>query len=886
MRLILTHENADFDAVASQLAAFKLYPDSVPLLPRRLNRNVQQFLTLYWGALPFVWSKDWHKRSVTELLLVDTQSPLSVRGIVKRPLVRVIDHHLGHTPKPDWVYHVEAVGATTTLLVEKLQQTGLTLAPDEATLLLAGIYEDTGSLTYDTTTARDAHAAAWLLEQGARLNVVRRFLNIPLTPAQQKLYDDLQATADWIKIGGRQVVVATAVAPDPFEEEISSVAHRLRDSLSPNGLFVLVQLGPDVQLVARSNEDHVDVSRVARALGGGGHSRAAAALVPKRSLALVKAQVMELLLLAVKPADKVMQLMSYGLQTLSAQLSVAEAAVMMQRFGYEGFPVVDGKGELVGLLTRRAVDRAINHDMSRLPINRIMKTGKVTVRPSDSIEQLQHLMLHEGWGQIPVVDDRKQLIGIVTRTDLLNYLFRPLTEVAEPDMRQRLSSYLSRPMWGMVLAISEMANTLHMPLYFVGGLVRDLLLNKPPLDLDMVVEGDGIRLARELQSRFGGDVHTHSRFGTAKWQLTAEIWHTMAAYLPDEARLSLVTAVAAPTLPPLLPETIDFVTARTEFYREPSALPEVERGSIKLDLHRRDFTINTLAVRLDGAHLGELLDFYGGQRDLEQGLVRVLHSISFVDDPTRMLRAARLEQRLGFVIEERTAELLTDALPMLARVTGDRIRHELELSLREEKPAAIMARLDTLGVLAELHAQARWSPQSGVYFDRVPGLLADGAWQAALQGESPAFVYFALWLILLAEEVQTAVMQRLRVRKATREDMQAVRLLLATLAQLSVVDRPSQVARLLRPFPPRVLLVGRATLAAGPVADLVERYYHEWRGVKTAVTGDDLRARGLKPGPLFAHYLDTLLAARLDGLVANREEEMALLTRLLAAAAG
>ena len=187
----------------------------------------------------------------------------------------------------------------------------------------------------------------------------------------------------------------------------------------------------------------------------------------------------------------------------------------------------------------------------------------------------------------------------------------------------------------MINAISRAADALNNPIYFVGGLVRDLLLGRDSADIDIVAEGDAIALVRALVDQFGGDLRTHKRFGTAKWLLSAEVWQQVLDGT-DVAELSPQTELPS----------IDFVTARTEFYAEPTVLPTVQQGSIKLDLHRRDFSINTLAIRLDGAHLGELLDFYGGRRDLDNGIIRVLHSLSFIDDPTRILRAVRFEQRL------------------------------------------------------------------------------------------------------------------------------------------------------------------------------------------------------------------------------------------------
>ena len=865
MFLILTHENADFDAVASQLAAHKLYPDGIPLLSRHINRNVRQFLILYWDALPFMRAEDWRRQRVDHLLLVDTHSYNSVRGLVREPSVQVIDHHMNVEKRPLWEYQVEAVGATTTLLVEKIRLSGPALTPEEATLLLLGIYEDTGSLTYDTTTPRDIRAAAWLLEQGAQLPVVRRFLQIALTPNQQTLYDRLQQAMAWREIHGQTLAIAAAAAPDDFEDEISSVAHRLREILNPSGLFVLVALKSGVQLVARSTSDQVDVSLVAEALGGGGHSRAAAALVLNEELEAVKTKLEKLLPDVVVPMTRVSEIMSYGVQTVRAEARIEEAATLMQRLGHEGYPVVEADTQkLVGLLTRRAVDRAMNHGMERQPIRRIMKAGNVTVRPSDSIHTVQQLMLREGWGQIPVIDEADAgPIGIVTRTDLLNYVFRDSTRPPEPDMEQLLRDGLAPPLWQMVQLTGQVASELKMPLYFVGGLVRDLLLKQAANDLDMVVEGDAIKLVRRLQEQFGGEVHTHARFGTAKWFLTPAIWQQVADG-------EVVDAESLPT-------SIDFVTARSEFYKAPSALPEVARGSIKLDLHRRDFTINTLAVRLDGVYLGQLLDFYEGQRDLEKGLIRVLHSLSFVDDPTRILRAVRLEQRLGFSLESRTAELVENSLPMLDRVTGDRIRHEIELALHEADPAPVMARLATIGVMAQLHPNLSWTETAVLAYRRLPNLLSQAVWSALLEEESPIFVYFALWLLPLEVDVQRQVMARLKVRHTTRQDVIAAAELVGLLPTLAAEAPPSEVATALRPFSLRVLLTARAYLTEETAVAHLTQFVTEWRHVKPILTGYDLQEMGLKPGPEYGRLLAALLAARLDGRLHSEADERAFL---------
>ncbi|HEX9012136.1 MAG TPA: CBS domain-containing protein, partial [Anaerolineaceae bacterium] len=521
-------------------------------------------------------------------------------------------------------------GAATTLLVHELRQRGLSVTPFEATVMLLGIYEDTGSLTYSATTTRDIRAAAFLLEQGANLAILTRYLNPPLTPDQRRVYERLLASAETIQIHSQKVVIACAPAED-MREEVSSVAHKLRDLLEPDGLFLFVTTGEGIRLVARSTTSRINVNDITAAFGGGGHERAAAALIRVEDtgsedkaalLAECYVKLKSLLPKMVKPSITVGQIMSPGPRLLAPETSAQEAALLMQRYGYEGYPVVRG-GKVVGLLTRRAVDRAVAHKLNLTALS-LMDAGEVTVRPGDSIEQLQHLMTRTGWGQVPVVSpETGEVIGIVTRTDLLKTLAAPAQVEARRNLAVKLEQALPPARLALLRLVAQEARELHHAVYIVGGFVRDLLLDRPSQDLDIVVEGDAIQLANRLKGRFGGQVIAHSRFGTAKWAIQA-IREEVARELSQGNGFHAAD----------LPETLDLVTSRREFYEHPTALPTVERGSIKLDLHRRDFTINTLALRLDGRHYGELYDYWGGVSDLEHGLIRVLHSLSFIEDPT------------------------------------------------------------------------------------------------------------------------------------------------------------------------------------------------------------------------------------------------------------
>ena len=866
MEVILTHENADFDAVASLLGASKLFPAATPVLPRRVNRNGRAFLALYGAELPLVQPEDLpRRRKITRAILVDTQSLTTLKGMGRDLRVDVIDHHeLDRELSPNWTFSGQTLGATTTLLVEEISARSLKLTGIEATLLLLGIYEDTGSLLYQGTTARDTRAAAWLMEQGANLAVVNEFLHHPLAPEQRELYEQLLEQSETHEIEGHTIIVAWAEAPE-FEEEISTLAHKLCELLEPSALFVLVALdeGKRVQLVARSTTDDIDVATVAGHFGGGGHTLASAALIRDRSLQEAREELLRLLPETIRPSITVAQIMSRGVQVLTPEDTIAEAAERMRRTGHEGYPVVVA-GRVIGLLTRRAVDRALQFKMADARVTQVMKAGSVTVSQEDSVARLQRLMIESNWGQIPVVEG-DQVVGVVTRTDLITLWGTPPQPSQRDEVAALLEQAFSEPILALVRRISQKAHEMGLVPYFVGGPVRDLILGNPIVDVDMVIEGDGIALARRLAADLGGRVTAHKRFGTAKWLLAQCVWQQIAADVPHAE----------------LPPSVDFATARTEFYIYPTALPQVASSSIKQDLHRRDFTINTLSICLDPDHWGELLDFYGGEADLHDGVIRVLHSLSFVDDPTRILRAARLESRLGFHLDPRSEELITDGLPLLKRVSGDRMRHELEQIFREAEPERAVVRLDELGVLAYVHPGLRCDKWLQAKYRAIREELKPETWN--LKSEEAPFLHLALLAYRLDGEGLEELIGRLRMARGDAEDLRLLQGLKENLPRLGRVRRPSSIYRLLQPYPARVLAVTWIATDRKRLRERLLNYQAEYRLVETEITGDDLKAMGLKPGPLFGRLLGALHDARLDGKVSTREEEEALLNKLLAA---
>ncbi len=405
-------------------------------------------------------------------------------------------------------------------------------------------------------------------------------------------------------------------------------------------------------------------------------------------------------------------------------------------------------------------------------------------------------------------------------------------------MRERLPTEL---LAFLRIAVEE-AEAQGQRLYLVGGAVRDLLLERPNLDFDLVVEGDALLLARKLtrvEGMGGESEKVHRRFGTAKFR-----------------RGSL---------------SIDLVTARSETYAKPGALPTVQPGTIQDDLLRRDFSINAMAIDLSPSSFGQLFDPHGGRSDLEWGLIRILHERSFIDDATRILRALRYAQRLGFKLEQDTERLLREHKSMLDTISGDRIRHELELILKEECPEQILERAQILGVLQELNPSLRGN-----------GWLAERFREARQKATPDPSLYLLLLVYPLSEEDIQTLIARLNIVGELGRNMRQVPRLKGDLPALADPALPlSAIYRLLKHYPPMAIAACALACDSPTARSHLERYLSDLRYVKISLDGENLKRLGVEPGPRLGKMLKKLLEAKLDGRVSTREQEEALVRQWL-----
>ncbi len=864
MELVLTHINTDFDALASALAAVRLYPQAKILFPGSHERNVREFIRRYPNMIPALRSRDLTRKKITRLILVDVSAPERLgdfQSLLQAPSVEIIryDHH--PRLKDTIPAHKEvckALGANTTILMEALRKRRISVTPFEATVYALGIYEETGNLTYTSTTPRDLQAAAYLLRCGADLGMVSDLISRRLSSEQQELFNDLIKSRETLTISGVDISLARAER-EKYIEDLAVLTNKLRDIENLPVLFTLCRMGNRSHLVARSREEAVDVGGIMQKLGGGGHATAAAGTFKETNLKKLRQRLLRIIKARVKPSQSIPALMSSPVVTIASRSLVSEARQVMLRFGHSGLPVVDQES-LVGIITLHDLDKALQHGLEKALVRNYMSTRVVTVRLQDTVALVQRHMLENHISYIPVLDQGR-LAGMVTRTDILRFMlerrrlssqqFHP-EDCAEiksgrEELRSLMRERLPARMLNLLHTAGEAADRMGIKAYVVGGFVRDILLKVDNWDVDIVVEGNGLEYARQLAGLLGGEVKSHQRFQTA------------GIRLPGNLKL-------------------DIATARTEFYARPAALPQVEAAGIKYDLLRRDFSINAMAVQINSADFGRFRDFFGSRQDLQDGLIRVLYSMSFVDDPTRIFRAVRFEQRYNFHLEPDTERYLHNAmqLDLMRSVSLSRILDELMLILGEDQPHKTLSRLGGFGVLSWINTSPRDLQRAAGLFEAVWEALAFAV--LFLEEEVEPKLMYLMALLDHLSLAQTAAMAKgfqfprrvteILLQQKSRGDRERRRI------ESGEEVRASAVAEQLARLPVEVLLFEMAKSGKNAAARRIRDYLTRWRKVRALLTGRDLSKMGYTPGPRYEKILKSLLAARLDGKVISRQDEM------------
>ncbi len=859
MEVITTHTNADFDTYASMVAAKKLYPQACLVFSGSVEKRLRETLP----GLPLfnevLRLKDIDISKITRLILVDARQPSRIgpfSEIASRPGldIHIYDHHPSTSNDiRGSVEEIRPYGSTTTVLARIIRAQGIKLTPEEATLLMAGIYEDTGSLSYPSTCAEDYDAAAYLLKCGADLSVVSGLLRRELTAYEVSLLDELLKSETIYTFDGLEIMLAEASSAE-YSGDISVLAHKLRDIEGAKCLFVLVDTGDRIHVIARSSAAEADVGVILKALGGGGHRSAASATVKGATLTEAK----ELLLGAIRknitPSQKAGDIMSFPAITALVDMPLNDAFTLMRRYNINAAPVVRDMA-LLGVITRQVVDKAVFHGLGAAEVGDYMTTGCDFVHADTSVTEIREKVISHGQRLLPVLKDGL-VAGVITRTDLLKLLQEELRERPGAGTEKKLkvvANLLSERMPGWLLErlkdMGASAEGMGCRVYAVGGFVRDLFLRRENLDVDIVIEGrDAIEFAFAFAKDRGLRVRPHERFRTA------------VIIFPDGFK-------------------IDAATARLEYYERPGALPIVERSSLKLDLYRRDFIINTLAIALNPSRFGELVDFFGALRDIKEKTIRALHNLSFIEDPTRALRAVRFSEKFAFKIERHTLNLIKNAvkLDVLKDFSGPRILVELKNILAEEGAVKTVVRLNELGLLGLIHRSIKLDSGHGFFIEAA---REAAVWHRLLYTGEKVEEWLVLFLALtdrLNEEELKHLAKRLGISGKKRQSVISSRsdgLRALRAIEQGLVRKNSEIYGLLKPLPIEAVIYLMAKAGHEEAKMALSAYITRLRNTRLELSGKDLISLGIPQGERMGEVLRLLLEKRLDSEIKTREGEL------------
>ncbi len=866
--IITSHINADFDAVASMLAAQKLYPDSIVIFPGSQEKNLRTFFISsmsYLFNMADAASIDFSHTK--KLVLVDTKqlqrithvSELMDRDDIE---IHIYDHHpsLNRDIKGDFEL-IRFTGSTVTILSELIREKKIKITSEEATIMALGIYEDTGSFTYSSTTEADFREAGFLVSCGASLKTIASLVIKEISPDQITWLNDLLNEMVCHRINGFSINVSTISSPG-YINDLASIVQKVVKMEHLDIFFAIVLMGDKITIVGRSRIPEADVGKILSFFGGGGHPYAASAKLNKTTLAQAEQQLFEIIKKEVVPSKITKELMSSPAITIDSRVKCRQASTIMTRYNVNALLVSgENKNNIKGYVTRQVIEKTLYHNLAELPVSEYMSTEISFISPDSDISEIEEKIIEQDQRIVPVVDNNN-IIGVVTRTDLLNFLVQRSKAYDAADRGRNnasrhakkrnivnfINERLDRDTIELLKSIGSAGDELGVNVFVVGGFVRDLLLYMENDDIDIVVEGDGIAFARKFAAMKNCRCSAHRKFGTAVIVLDEKI-------------------------------KIDVASARLEYYKFPAALPTVEMSSIKLDLFRRDFTINTLAVSLNQENFGTLIDFFGAQRDLKDKVIRIIHNLSFVEDPTRVFRAIRFANRYDFTIGKLSSSLIKNAIKLdfCKKLSGLRVFSELKQILEEDNPIPAVETLKQYSLEKIIHPELVISQEMMNTMESAKKAIA---WHDLLYFDENYLkwaVYFMIMIKKCPLDIADDICSRLKL--SPRHKKLVLKNRLKADQRLSLLAKKNDISNsdlysILSIFKTELILYMMASAKDEGTKKAISYFYTQLKDTKIHLKGKDIIDLGLKPGPVFKKIMRTVLNARLDGLVETREDEI------------
>lgn len=847
--VILTHAGADFDAISSAYAAKMLYPNSIVIHPGSTDVNVQKFIGIFSDVLNFKKVRELPKdfiKDVKRVVVVDTKFKNRVGDgreflNTKNAQIVVFDHHPGESDIENAICINKNFGANTTILVNLLRLKKINLNPVEATILALGIYEDTGSLSFPQVRAEDFKALEFLFSFGVDMKIIHRFTSPFLQEEQVNLLKTFLDNLKEFRVNGYKIGVTTA-GIQKYIAGISILAHKILEMIDLDIVFVLVSLGNTVHIIGRSVSEDLNLSKIAEMLGGGGHPTAISAVI-EGDIEEAKERIIN----AINTGDfytlKAKDIMSAPVKTIPPDTTIKEAFEVMVKMGYSGLPVEEN-GRITGIIEKKNVEKAFLYNRRNSPVKQFFSTKIVTVSMNTNLREIEDRMVEEDVGRV-LVEYNGKIVGIISRSDLLKaYKFEHL--VKEMPSKEENVQILDKKYVAKVLTnaldkytlkklkeFGHIGKSLSLEIYLVGGAVRDAFMGKRIVDFDFVLS-DAIKFGEYLKKHYNGKV---------------EIYYDTQTVHYEEDGLHF-----------------DFVTSRREYYLEKSLVPIVEKATLREDLARRDFSINAMAIDISEKNFGALLDFFGGYEDLIKGTIRVLKPLSFIEDPSRILRAIKYMIELNFKLSKETEFLLKKAvdLGVLRSSKSQRIQEELRELLEKDEIEKVLQLFNNFDITGELF-RSKCSKSTIVSIKKFFKSEKD-------KNKRLLALIFLLYFGKKTVDIKE-ISQIFGIKVRILEKLIKAKDVLSSLKKKSGVLSPYDLAIELNRID-ELYIKAFFLKTRGRLKDFLRDYLTRYRQVKIEITGRDLLNLGLKEGAQFRSIFEMLTKLRLKGIIKTKEEEI------------
>lgn len=909
MKIITTHQNPTFDSIAGVFAASLLNRDALVVLPKKLERVQKNFLSLHFKPGDFIYDDGLDCSKVSEATLICVKSPHRIGAISKildnpNIFIAIFDKSpaIKCEIQADSLIQDEC-GSVAALICRRIFEAGIEISPLYATLFALGIHEITGSLLYPNTAENDITCLAELFRRGSSLKTVNFFLKEDgLSNIQKSVLDDLVKSKEVVNINGVDINFYFA-ENRKFIYKFDSIIQRVVDSEKFNIAVFIARMGAGVHILARSNIEGINLGEIFAAGGGGGPKYAAYLTFNDSNIKSAREKIMTLLKKNMKPAVTARDIMRPSVLFLDPGVIISEAEKIMFRYAYTAAPVTDKK-KVAGFIRKIDIDRAAHHGLSHAPISGFLCREIIYSPANEPFDTVVEKIARSETKAI-LVGTESKIVGIITSNDILNHTFtesknlkdgreRALASkkksrgtametgganLKEERLKLRLDDYFNKPVLKLLKKISRKAAELKVSAYIAGGIVRDIILKKSSSDIDIVIEGgSAIDFAVSLAGESGHITNRHERFKTA--------------------------VIEFPGLP-----KIDFATARSEFYESPAALPDIFQGNLYQDLLRRDFTINAMSISLCQDNFGEIIDYYGGLDDIKKKHIKALHSLSFIEDPTRIFRALRFKTRLKFKIEKHTEDCIKEALKfdISKKIEPIRIFNELDHIFNEAAVYETVCEINKYGLFDFISGDIVFTDiikkmikNAAKYLDKTAKLFAGGPRPNKMS------IFFSILLLNEPAAKITALMAKMNASRKIRDVItEAGEFLLITRTEFDKLIENSgrlksavtahgggrknnnkadyqkraaisdlDIFRLFKNRSSEFLIIFLSAADNKYAYEAVIRYIFNLSETKISINGNILKNMGVAPGPVFRIIIDKITEKKAAGLLKNHIDEI------------